>query len=179
LETVSPTESSPSESSNLLRPASAIPISCLKARSRNYAGICTQTNKQNAGVSLGTANQCAADTAQNTSSNRARRPLSACSSTISGRTAEKAPAIDDRGKLAERLEVRIRPFPCQKRTYAPQQKHRYSITWSARASSAAERPCRAYQLRLHSRHEIDVGQFLDRKRRVIPIRGAPADRPSV
>src|SRR5215831_17015963 len=28
------------------RPASAIPISCLKARSRNYAGICTQTNKQ-------------------------------------------------------------------------------------------------------------------------------------
>src|SRR5262249_24144600 len=68
---------------------------------------------------------------------------------------------------------------CQKRTYAPQQKHRYSITWSARASSAAERPCRAYQLRLHSRHEIDVGQFLDRKRRVIPIRGAPADRPSV
>src|SRR5262249_9012468 len=60
---------------------------------------------------------------------------------------------------------------CQKRTYAPQQKHRYSFTWSARASSAAERPCRAYQLRVHFRHEIDVGQFLDRKRRVIPIRG--------
>ena len=50
LETVSPTESSLSKSSNLLRPASAIPISCLKARSRNYAGICTQTNKQNAGL---------------------------------------------------------------------------------------------------------------------------------
>jgi hypothetical protein len=29
---------------------------------------------------------------------------------ISG-TAEKAPAIDDRGKLAERLEVRVRLFP--------------------------------------------------------------------
>ena len=25
--------------------ASAIPISCVKARSRNYAGICTETNK--------------------------------------------------------------------------------------------------------------------------------------
>jgi hypothetical protein len=36
-------------SSNLPRPASAIPIYCVKARSRNYSGICTETNKQNAG----------------------------------------------------------------------------------------------------------------------------------
>jgi len=28
------------------RRASAIPISCVKARSMNYAGICTETNKQ-------------------------------------------------------------------------------------------------------------------------------------
>jgi hypothetical protein len=28
-----------------------------------------------------------------------------------GKNGGKAPAIDDRGKLAERLEVRIRPFP--------------------------------------------------------------------
>src|SRR6516225_10528815 len=45
-----PTESSPDESSNLPRPASAIPISCVKARLRNYAGNCTETNKQNAGL---------------------------------------------------------------------------------------------------------------------------------
>src|SRR5215831_5286242 len=80
-------------------------------------------------------------------------------------------------EFAERLSRFTAPFSKGKkpknsrRTYAPQQRHRYSITWSARASSAAERPCRAYQLRLHSRQEIDVGQFLDRKRRVIPIRG--------
>src|SRR5262249_34824091 len=46
LQTISPTESSPNESSNVPRRASAIPISCVKARSRNYAGICTETNKQ-------------------------------------------------------------------------------------------------------------------------------------
>src|SRR5262249_61426788 len=44
--TISPTESSPNESSSVPRRASAIPISCVKARSRNYAGICTETNKQ-------------------------------------------------------------------------------------------------------------------------------------
>src|SRR5437764_10286117 len=45
LETISQTESSPNESSNLPRQASAIPVSCVKAQSRNYAGICSETNR--------------------------------------------------------------------------------------------------------------------------------------
>ena len=39
------TGSSPSASSNLPRPASAIPISCVKAQLRNCAGICTETDR--------------------------------------------------------------------------------------------------------------------------------------
>ena len=42
--TSSPTDSSPSKSSNLPGQASGIPIFCVKMRSRNYAGICSETN---------------------------------------------------------------------------------------------------------------------------------------
>jgi hypothetical protein len=70
LQTISPTDSSPSELSNLPRPASAIPISCVKAQSRNCARICTETNTESkspppdcsrpAGTTI-TPAQCGAD----------------------------------------------------------------------------------------------------------------------
>src|SRR5262249_41079022 len=50
LQTISPTESSPNESSNLPRPASAIPVSYVKAQSRNYASICSETNRGPSGA---------------------------------------------------------------------------------------------------------------------------------
>jgi hypothetical protein len=40
------TVSSPAESSNLPTPESAIPISCVKAQSRSYASICTETKPE-------------------------------------------------------------------------------------------------------------------------------------